>query len=231
MRYFGGKQRISNILGDYINTVSNNQFYYEPFVGGCNIVPMLKHFDGYFCSDANIDLIYLYNALKDGWLPPDHLSVEEYKLIKLAKPSALRAFVGFGCSYAGKWFGGYAKDKTGRNYCLNAKNSLLKRLDAIKKCEFSCRNFDSFYPKDSLIYCDPPYSGTSGYGYFKTKFNHVYFWEVVRRLSKQNTVLVSEYEAPDDFNAVLSITTKTDIRNSQGLKSAREEKLFQYKYS
>ena len=54
---------------------------------------------------------------------------------------------------------------------------------------------------NSLIYCDPPYQGTTGY---KTgAFNHEEFFEWCRQMkSKGNIVFVSEYNAPDDFELV-----------------------------
>ena len=38
------------------------------------------------------------------------------------------SFVGFGCSFAGKWFGGYARSNDKRNYAKMAKNSLNKKI-------------------------------------------------------------------------------------------------------
>ena len=48
-------------------------------------------------------------------------------------------------------------------------------------------------PND-IIYCDPPYDGTSKYNN-NSEFNHIEFWEWVKNC--KNPVYVSEYQAPD----------------------------------
>ena len=57
----------------------------------------------------------------------------------------LTGFVGFGCSFAGKWFGGYAKDNTGRNFCLNAYNSIMRKMDGFKDTQFECKDYREIY--------------------------------------------------------------------------------------
>ncbi len=59
-----------------------------------------------------------------------------------------------------------------------------------------------------MIYCDPPYKNASG-GYYKCfgsgESDRFYDW--VREMSKperNNTVIVSEYWAPEDFTSVWS---------------------------
>ena len=49
-------------------------------------------------------------------------------------------------------------------------------------------------------------------------------------MSKDNIVLISEYWMPDDFECVLEIQTKTDIRNGNNQLDKRVEKLFKYKF-
>ena len=51
----------------------------------------------------------------------------------------------------------------------------------------------------------------------------------MRNWSKNNTVIISEYEAPYDFECIKEINTKTDIRNGDGKKENRVERLFRYK--
>ena len=43
---------------------------------------------------------------------------------------------------------------------------------------------------------ESPYENTTKY---KMDFNHSEFWDWVRRMSKRNIVIVSEYNAPSDF--------------------------------
>ena len=65
----------------------------------------------------------------------DNISEEEYKLAKTRKDH-LKAFVGFGCSFAGKYFGGYARGSEERNYCSNAKHSILKKHKTMQDVVF-----------------------------------------------------------------------------------------------
>lgn len=75
-----------------------------------------------------------------------------------------------------------------------------------------------------LVYCDPPYENQKQIS--RIKFDHTEFWDTMRQWAKSNTVVISEYYAPDDFRCVLEMPTKTDIRNSSG-RLSRIERLFQ----
>jgi site-specific DNA-adenine methylase len=74
-------------------------------------------------------------------------------------------------------------------------------------------------PKDSVVYCDPPYSGTQNYG---KRFDHDAFWEWCR--SMEYPVYVSEMAAPDDFISIWSCE-KTVCFNKTSAKK-RTENLF-----
>ena len=200
----------------------------EPFVGGCNIISKMS--GERYCYDINEYLIEMYKAVQNGWTPPVTITEEEYNYIRnnKDKDKPLTGFVGIGCSYSGKWFGGYARNKTGRNYCLNAHNSILKQLNEIRDIKFDCKDYKALEFDGCLIYCDPPYKDTTKYPIIG-EFNTEEFWNVMRNWSKNNTVIISEYEAPYDFECVKEIHTKTDIRNSDGKRENRVEKLFRYK--
>lgn len=229
MRYFGGKYKIAKYIVEVLNEYrKDNQPFVEPFRGVCNIASKMNGIR--YCSDINEYLIAMFEAIRGGWLPPQNMSKSEYEYIKSHKDEdkALTGFAGFGCSFAGKWFGGYAKDNRGDNYCLQAYNSLLRQRDSIKDIVFECRDYRSVNVKNCLIYCDPPYRNTTQYSGFP-KFNSDKFWEVMRSWSQHNTVIISEYTAPDDFKCIKSIHTKTEIRNKQNIREDRTEKLFMLK--
>ena len=229
MQYFGGKQRISKQIVEVLNEYrKGNQPLVEPFVGGCNIISKMS--GERYCYDINEYLIEMYKAVQNGWTPPAIITEEEYDYIRnnKDKDKPLTGFVGIGCSYSGKWFGGYARNKTGRNYCLNAHNSILKQLNEIRDINFSCKDYKELEFEGCLIYCDPPYKDTTKYpiiGEFNTEESS----NVMRNWSKNNTVIISEYEAPYDFECIKEIHTKTDIRNSDGKRENRVERLFRYK--
>ena len=229
MQYFGGKQRISKQIVEVLNEYrKDNQPLVEPFVGGCNIISKMS--GERYCYDINEYLIEMYKAVQNGWTPPAIITEEEYDYIRnnKDKDKPLTGFVGIGCSYSSKWFGGYARNKTGRNYCLNAHNSILKQLNEIRDIKFDCKDYKELEFDGCLIYCDPPYKDTTKYPIIG-EFNTEEFWNVMRNWSKNNTVIISEYEAPYDFECIKEIHTKTDIRNSDGKRENRVERLFRYK--
>ena len=229
MQYFGGKQRISKQIVEVLNEYrKDNQPLVEPFVGGCNVISKMN--GERYCYDINEYLIEMYKAVQNGWTPPAIITEEEYDYIRnnKDKDKPLTGFVGIGCSYSGKWFGGYARNKTGRNYCLNAHNSILKQLNEIRDIKFDCKDYKELEFDGCLIYCDPPYKDTTKYPIIG-EFNTEEFWNVMRNWSKNNTVIISEYEAPYDFECIKEIHTKTDIRNGDGKRENRVERLFRYK--
>ena len=61
------------------------------------------------------------------------------------------------------------------------------------------------------------------------EFNHDEFWDIMRKWSKDNTVLISEYSAPEDFEIVWEKQVKLDIRDKNNKKQKRTEKLFKIK--
>ena len=223
MRYFGGKNRISHYLEKVINPIANKRgSYIEPFVGGGSVLSRIKC-PVRVASDINVSLINMWIALSEGWIPPKTLSEQEYDELKEKKDpeNPLTAFAGFGTSYAGKWFGGYARSDE-RNYAGNASSSLLKKLVTMKGVIWSSGNYiECPITPRAVIYCDPPYHGTTGYAGIP-EFDWEEFWEWCRDKSKKGyVVLISEYKAPNDFKAIIEIPTKTDISGD-----ARTEKLF-----
>jgi DNA adenine methylase len=234
MQYFGGKFRVRKQISQFIN-LFNPSTYLEPFCGSAWVAELVKA-DVRICCDLNSDLIALWQAVQSGWEPPDNVTQEEYYAAKdLVSPNPLKAFCGFGCSFAGKYFGGYARGGHGAD-AKTAKSQLTKRMYAktaksqgMEDVVFSCLSYEealtTFYA--DLVYCDPPYQGTTKF-YGLPDFDTGKFWEVVRRHSRHTVVLVSEYEAPADFMEVLSIPTRTDIRSAEGKLIPRCEKLFRW---
>jgi DNA adenine methylase len=202
MRYFGGKKRIAKYIIEYLHPyIEKTKYYFEPFVGSGAILEGIK--GKKFASDKNEYLIEMYLALQKGWLPPQNVSEEEYYYIKENQDEnkALSGFVGFGCSHSGKWWGGYCRDGTNRNYALNAYNSIIKQKDKILDVNFKAIDYFECHPKHALVYCDPPYAGTAGYAGMGT-FDTNKFWDIMRLWSQNNIVFISEYQSPKDFKCV-----------------------------
>lgn len=225
MQFQGGKSFIGLKIGAVLNSLRKpNQVYFEPCMGGCSILQHIT--DGpNEASDLCPELVALFQAVQAGWDPPTTITESDYQAIQHGFASdELRAFAGFGCSYGGKWWGGYARGHG--DYAKHARNSLLLKFQKIHpKTTFHHRSLYDVNPCGGLMYFDPPYKSTERYRAVE-KFDHERFWEHVRELSKTNTVIVSEFEAPEDFETIWSMDHATRIRDGSNKPKRTVEKLF-----
>ena len=228
MVYMGSKNRIAKELIPIITKdLKPNQWYVEPFVGGANMIDKIEH-PYKLGADNNKYLIALLEAVQNGQELPEHITKDEYIAVKTNKdnyPDWYVGFVGFVSSFRAKFFGGYSgyyTTKTGiqRNYIKERINNILKQnLDGIK---LVCSSYDALdIPANSIIYCDPPYNGTTKY---KDSFDSDAFWQWCRDKAKEgHTVYVSEYNAPEDFKCIWE---KQINSNLGGTSKTATEKLF-----
>ena len=196
LKWAGGKTKIAEDIKKYL---ANGKRLVEPFVGSGAIF-LTSTFEEYLLCDTNVDLINLYNNLKQS---PDELIGEtdgffssenntESKFYELReefnslesediKKSALfvylnkHAFNGL-CRYNRK---GFFNVPYGR---YKAPKCPLKEMKAFsvkaKFATFKCQDFEKTFKetmKGDIIYCDPPYvplSITSSFtSYSKSDFN------------------------------------------------------------
>lgn len=237
MKYMGSKSRFyRQILDIVLADRADGQAYVEPFAGGCNVV---CHVTGErLAADVNPHLIAMWQALIDGWLPPPDVSRVEYdamRSVKSRQPDALYGWVGFNCSYSGKWWGGYAgktstKIGTVRDYQNEARRNVLAQIDGLRGVRLVCASYDQVaIPDRSIIYCDPPYQSTTRYDGSPDSFDHAMFWEWVRRMGDDgHTVYVSEYAAPGDFACVWQsrATSSLSANGVIGANKISTERLF-----
>ena len=99
----------------------------------------------------------------------------------------------------------------------------MKTLQDVK---FDCKDYRELEYENALIYCDPPYANTTEYTV--GNFDNKEFWQWCRDMSKTNTVIISEYIAPDDFKCIWQKKIKTEIRTKINGRENRIEKLFVY---
>ena len=230
MQYMGGKSRISKQIAEILNSAINKDTpFVSLFCGSCAIESKVQA-DVKILNDKHPYLIAMWQALQNGWMPPDVVTKEEYYHVKanMDENPALTGFVGFGCSFGGKWFGGLASNKKGDNYCARAERSLLKDLPGVQSATFTCLDYhDVKIPDDAVVYCDPPYANTTGYtvGQFDTNE----FWDYMRQLSKRCDVYISEEFAPDDFECVWSQELTRTLDYNKSNQPKKVEKLFKYK--
>ena len=226
MQYMGSKNRIAKHLLPIMNKDRENRVWVEPFVGGANMIDKVN--GKRIGNDSHKYLVALLKALQKGWVPPTEISKENYYDIKNYPDKytdELVGFVGFLCSFGGKWWGGYAFNKKNDNYADRGSRVLTKQAKNFAGIEFICGNYlEMTIPQNSLIYCDPPYRGTTKY---KDAFDSNAFWQWCRDAANEgHLVFVSEYHAPDDFICVKEIEHKTILDKNSQYK--RIEKLFRY---
>ena len=225
MKYMGSKNRhAKELLPIILKDRKPDQWYVEPFVGGFNMIDKVT--GNRIGNDSNMYLVELFRAIQRDWEPPSNVSEEEYNEIKedqYSHPPYMVGFVGFGCSYSGKWFGGYARGNTAngtpRNYALESKKNILKQN--VKGIIIQNKNYlDLEIPENSIIYCDPPYADTTKY---KDDFDHAVFWDWVRKKHAEgHSVFVSEYTAPPDFKCVWEKSVNNTLDKDTGSKRGVE---------
>lgn len=235
MQYFGGKQRIAKPLSEFLNSqLTEGQTFVDLFCGSCNVVSNIRQDVTRYANDKNKYLPVLFERLQHGMQLPTNVTQEDYYKVKdmpetCLEDIALKAFVGFGCSFAGKLWGGYAKNAISHNYALSAVNSLAKKSSKMKDVGFFSMDYSEFLcPADSLVYCDIPYNGTTQYSAVGA-FDHESFYTWARS-QKQCRILVSEYKhnVPDGARIVWEHNSRKSIRNKDGVQEETVEVLFEF---
>jgi DNA adenine methylase len=231
MKYMGSKNKLSkSILPMILKDRKPDQTYVELFVGGANILDKVAN--PRIGNDVNKYVIALLNKMESGFIDFPEVSFEEYNLVNKNKSNYedwYVGYVGFN-SYGAKFFGGFRRDSIGkRNYWKEHISNLLKQAPKIKGTIFLNQSYkDVVIPPNSIIYCDPPYEGTTKYS--GTGFNYPEFWEYMRKLSYDgHTVFISEYNAPSDFTCVFEEEVNSSLTKETGSKKATE-RLFTFNH-
>ena len=234
MKYMGSKNRIAKHILPIMLAEADKQgitTWVEPFVGGGNMIDKVpERFTriGYDLNEHTIAAMLGVRDFVDQF--PESITEDQYKKIKGTDIHPINSWIRIACAYAGIFDSKLAADSTGlRNYAMEAKRNALKQSPKIQSVEFICANYKDVKVTNSLIYCDPPYQGTAGY---KTGvFQHEEFFQWCRDMkSKGNTVFVSEYSAPEDFEPVWQGEIKTNFSSTRTEATHNAiEKLFKVK--
>ena len=243
MKYMGSKSRIKKYIVPIIQDIIDKneiKLYIEPMVGGANIIDSIKC-DIKVGNDISTPLISLWQHLQktNGLDLPNDVTREHYNDVKQNQntgkyPMWYVGAVGFLSSFNGKYFdGGYAKptlDKSNgriRNFYDESKRNILNQLPNVKDVIFTNEDYrDMSKTKNAVIYCDIPYENTTLYQSCNN-FNHNQFWDWCRDISKDNIVLVSELNAPDDFVCIWKQNVLRSLNSKN--KNRAVEKLFIHK--
>ena len=231
MKFLGSKAKIAKELLSVMLPYRKHRTWIEPFVGGGNMIDKVDgHRIGY---DDDFNVILALITIRDSVdvLPKDNTKFTEDDYLSLRDnfDCPYRAFAGFAYSYGGKWLGGWRRDKEGkRDYVAEAYRSAKKQSEKLQGVKLFCETYyEAHYPEpyNSLIYCDPPYQGTTRYS---KKFNHDHFWNWCREMARDGYLLfVSEYNAPEDFKCIWSKKVNNTLVRDTGSKQGIE-KLFIY---
>jgi len=230
MIYMGSKNRIAKeILPIMLKEASEKGItkWVEPFVGGANMIDKVPNNFQRIGIDYNAHTIEALIAIRDLVDKlPNETSEEYYKEIKGSEPNPITSWIRFVASFGAKFENGFARNKQNQNYTSAGKRNAQKQspnLQGVKFINGSYEEYSGF--ENCLIYCDPPYEGTTSY---KTgAFDHSKFWQWCRDMGKNNTVFISEYKAPDDFICVWEGEIKTNFASQRdGATHKAVEKLF-----
>ena len=236
MKYVGSKNRLSKhiapIIQSYIDDNNITQ-YLEPFVGGANMIDKINC-DKKIGLDIHKELIALLKYIQDenNELPVT-ITEEEYNNVKdnrINYEDWYVGLVGFCATFGAKYFGGYARGYksdgiTKRDMPNEGIRNLQRQRNDLKDIHFATMSFLNI-PYDKIknyvIYCDIPYRNTTKY---KTEsFPYEKFYDWCRKMSKNNIILISEYNMPDDFKCIWSKNHKTSLDTNEHKR--RVEKLF-----
>lgn len=247
MQYMGGKSRIARSIADIINEIPRRKIpdcpadsqdnhhggggercFVSLFCGSCAVESKVQGFTRKILNDRHQYLIALLRGVQNGYELPESITAEQYQYIREHKDEdpALAGFVGFGCSFGGKWFGGYARNATGTNYALQSKRSLLKDMATLQDASFVCNDYRRVcIPPGAVIYADPAYNNTTGYS--GDRFDSAEFWVAMRLLADTgHTVFVSEQEAPPDITCIWERQFTRTLDRNKGNQFTVTEKLF-----
>ena len=224
----------------------NNAYnaYVEPFCGSLGVLRVVA--DTFppsatiVASDYHPDLVQMWREVQAGTFayPAETVCAteEDYLRIKATKlpngdPIALKAFIGFGLGFGGRYFASFApKYANGKKEdFLGEMTHSVKAVQAIlhksaSNVTFQCLDYRNTLPATTaavaetttqphsyLVYCDPPYRSTKFPIKYRRDVKHYddfdsdEFWERMREWSTRHTVLISEMSAPEDFVEVWSM--------------------------
>jgi DNA adenine methylase len=226
MKYMGSKNRLSKHILPIMLKYRTNQTWVEPFVGGGNMIDKVTgprigaDIDPYTISS----LISIRDFVNE--LPKNDAEFTEADYYQLRdKDSKHKGYIGYALSFGGQWMAGWrrglANNGSKRDYVREAYSSAVRQSKLLQGVELVCCSYDNLkIPGNSIIYCDPPYKGTTSY---KNKFDSDKFWDWCRVISNKNIIFISEYNAPPDFKCIYEHEVCSSLTPNRGAKKAIEK--------
>jgi len=226
MRYLGGKQKAAGSLVAAMAPTLRGRVLWDAFCGGLNVAGKAAEVCQVIASDRDPALIALHRAVHSGWDPPASVTEDEFLAARsLPDSDPRKAFAAFGCSFGGKWGSAYARGE-GRNYAAESARSLTRdarRCAVILQLDFM--TVQPFFDPSLVIYCDPPYRGTTGYRL--GAFDSDAFWTRAAEWAALGVpVFVSEFSAPQGWSVVWTRVQKARMARKKDVEAVMVEKLF-----
>ncbi|MES2216580.1 MAG: hypothetical protein V4481_04775 [Patescibacteria group bacterium] len=230
-KYFGSKQRFARELVEFILEYTKDMQYdaiIEPFCGtACTLQKFREKVDcPIFGSDKLAPLIVTLKAFQWGnFACPSSITQADFDRLKNDETDPLHIIVHAGASY----FGQYKRDRfygyTNVNLAKIAKR-LAKKPPQLNNIDFKCCEYtDWSETKNCLFILDPPYSGAKASWSVNFRgFDNALFWKWAEMMSRENIVLVCEYEAPENWTCIWSKSFRTANRHG-GIRT-KTEKVF-----
>jgi DNA adenine methylase len=231
MKYMGSKARIAkHLLPIILKDRSPDQWYVEPFVGGAN---MIDKVDGLrIGADSNAAVIEALKFIRDCDTPKNNMEYGEQDYANDCAAArddrellGLQSYALIAFSFGAKWLGGWSRGKSSsgkqRDYVAEQHRASEKQKAKLQGLILECSWYSSLaIPDNSIIYCDPPYAGTTKY---KDAFDHADFWRWCREKTKEgHRVFISEYNAPGDFKCIWSQELNVSVAKEGEHKKATE---------
>ena len=245
MQYLGGKSDVGKRIAEVCATRRTpGSLFVDMFCGSLNVVRHIADKvplaggglvdSPRLAVDACGPLVVMWRAALSGWVPPKVVTKEDYARIKATQDphDPMTALVLFGCSFGGKWCGGYAKDRPKQRYAECASNGVVKKA---RDCAGLALEHNTFgnkhpgcWPPGTVLYCDPPYAATTGYKAIEP-FNSGAFWSWAERHAQVGVhVFVSEGRTcePVGWELGSEQSASQGGRLTPGRKEPRVDRLF-----
>ena len=231
----GSKRRIWKYIAPIIlDGRKENQYYIEPFCGGCNSIACVE--GNRIASDINPYLIEMWKTLLENETAlPMSITRETYNKAREAYKTkdhttfsiAELGWIGFMASYNGIFYHSYSgiSLSDGKDYVQASINNIKKQIEPMKGCNLYCCSYEKLeIPDYSIIYCDPPYKGTKGYD---VEFDYPKFYNWCHTMKQEgHKVFISEYDMPTDFTCIWSMEVSNSLDRYSTKREKRLEKLF-----
>ena len=166
MKYVGSKNRLSKQIAPIIQSYVDNMGercngYWEPFVGGANMIDKIKCAHKYGSDSHKYLIALLRHIQRDTSDLPYTISEDEYNTVRANPdnyPDWYVGLVGF-CTFGAKWFGGYprgfkADGVTPRDITNESIRNIRKQAPNLKGIEFSYGDYYHMTSNRFVIYCD-----------------------------------------------------------------------------